>query len=142
MTRRHGFTLVEMLVAMVIFGLVAVSINKVFSAQQRLAVAQVEQASVQSNVRSGSAIVAGELWELASDAGGGSDILAFDAGGLIFEMEKTSHGGSHLRRVKLEGAGEEALPGDLHPDAARALTSAQANVFRALGGGWRVSSAR
>ena len=27
-------------------------------------------------------------------------------------------------------------------DAARALTAAQANVFRALGGGWRVSSAR
>lgn len=87
--RRHGFTLVEMLVAMVIFGLVAASINKIFSAQQRLAVAQVEQASVQSNVRSGSAIIAGELWELASDAAGSSDIVAFDAGGLTYRAMRS-----------------------------------------------------
>jgi prepilin-type N-terminal cleavage/methylation domain-containing protein len=82
--RRQGFSLVEMLVAIVIFGLVAASLNKVFAAQQRLAVTQVEQASLQSNVRSGSTIIASELWELASDAAGGSDIIAFDGGGLTY----------------------------------------------------------
>jgi prepilin-type N-terminal cleavage/methylation domain-containing protein len=87
--RRRGFTLVEMLVAIVIFGLVAASLNKVFAAQQRLAVAQVEQASLQSNVRSGSTIIASELWELASDAGGGSDILEFDVGGLTYRAMRT-----------------------------------------------------
>lgn len=87
--RRHGFSLVEMLVAIVIFGLVAASLNKVFAAQQRLAVTQVEQASLQSNVRSGSTIIASELWELASDAAGGSDIIAFDGGGLTYRAMRT-----------------------------------------------------
>jgi prepilin-type N-terminal cleavage/methylation domain-containing protein len=87
--RRQGLTLVEMMVAIVIFGLVAATLNRVFAAQQRLAVAQVEQASVQSNIRSGSAIVAGELWELATDTAGSSDILAFDAAGLTYRATRT-----------------------------------------------------
>lgn len=87
--RRLGFTLVEMMVALVIFGLVASSINRVFSSQQRLAVAQVEQAAVQSNVRSGGTIVAGELWELATDAAGVSDIIAFDAGGVTYRAMRS-----------------------------------------------------
>jgi len=87
--RRHGFTLIEMLVAVVIFGLVAASLNRVFTAQQRLAVAQVEQASVQANVRSASLIAATELWELASSPAGVSDIITFDASGLTYRAMRS-----------------------------------------------------
>lgn len=87
--RRHGFTLIEMLLAVVILGLAAASVNKVFTAQQRLAVAQVEQASVQANVRSASMIAATELWELASSPAGVSDINTFDAGGLTYRAMRS-----------------------------------------------------
>lgn len=89
MSTRRGFTLVEMLVAVVIFGLVAASVSKVFTAQQRLAVSQVEQASVQSSVRSASLIAATELWELASSPAGISDIQSFDAGGLTYRAMRS-----------------------------------------------------
>lgn len=88
-THRDGFTLVELLVAVVIFGLVAASVNKVFTSQQRLAVAQVEQASVQATVRSASTIAATELWELASSPTGVSDIISFDATGLTYRAMRS-----------------------------------------------------
>lgn len=85
----RGFTLVEMLVALVILGLVTAALNKVFTAQQRLAVTQVEQATLQSNVRSGSMILSNELWELASNSSGVSDISSFDASGLTYRAMRT-----------------------------------------------------
>lgn len=88
-THRDGFTLIEMLIAVVILSLVAASVNKVLTSQQRLAVAQVEQASVQSNVRNGSMIAATELWELASSPAGLSDIKTFDAGGLTYRAMRS-----------------------------------------------------
>jgi prepilin-type N-terminal cleavage/methylation domain-containing protein len=87
--QRGGFTLVEMLVAIVILSLVAASLNKIFSAQQRLAVAQVEQASVQATVRSASTIASTELWELSTSPAGVSDIVNFDATGLTYRAMRT-----------------------------------------------------
>ncbi|HSB53751.1 MAG TPA: prepilin-type N-terminal cleavage/methylation domain-containing protein [Gemmatimonadales bacterium] len=87
--RRWGFTLVEMLVAIVILGLVAASLNKIFNAQQRLAVAQVEQASVQATVRNASTIASTELWELSTSPAGVSDIVNFDATGLSYRAMRT-----------------------------------------------------
>lgn len=87
--RRQGFTLVEMLVAVVILGLVAASLNRVLTSQQRLAVAQVEQASVQATVRSASTIASTELWELATSPGGTSDIQSFDATGLTYRAMRS-----------------------------------------------------
>lgn len=81
---RRGFTLVEMLVAIVILSLVAASLNRVFTSQQRLAVAQVEQATVQATVRSASTIASTELWELSTSPAGISDIQSFDASGLTY----------------------------------------------------------
>jgi prepilin-type N-terminal cleavage/methylation domain-containing protein len=75
MTRR-GFTLVEMMVALVILSLVAAGLSGIFKSQQRMAVTQVEQASLQANVRSASQILSGELRSLASSPTGVSDIIS------------------------------------------------------------------
>jgi prepilin-type N-terminal cleavage/methylation domain-containing protein len=82
--RRRGFTLVELVMALVLLGLVATVLTKVFISQQRLTVAQVEQASMQANVRTGTRIVANELVELSSNALSGSDIITFTATDLVY----------------------------------------------------------
>ena len=64
---RRGFTLVEMLVAMVVVGLVGAALIRLLSNQQRLSVTQVEQAMLQSNVRVGTQVLASELQEMGSD---------------------------------------------------------------------------
>jgi prepilin-type N-terminal cleavage/methylation domain-containing protein len=74
MTHRRGFTLVELVLGLIIMGIVATVLARVFVTQQRLTVAQVEQASMQSNVRTGILIVANELRELAAGVSGGADI--------------------------------------------------------------------
>lgn len=74
MSNRHGFTLVELLMGLIIMGLVAGVLARVFISQQRLTVAQVEQASMQSNVRTGTLILANELREMATGVTGGTDI--------------------------------------------------------------------
>jgi prepilin-type N-terminal cleavage/methylation domain-containing protein len=64
MTQRRGFTLIEVLVALVIMGIVTGAIYQLLNTNQRLALAQSEQASLQSNVRTGSLVVPNELREL------------------------------------------------------------------------------
>ena len=64
MTQRRGFTLVEVLIALVIMGIVTGAIYRLLNTNQRLSLAQAEQVSLQSNVRTGSLIVPSELREL------------------------------------------------------------------------------
>jgi prepilin-type N-terminal cleavage/methylation domain-containing protein len=64
MTQRRGFTLVEVMLALIIMGVVTGAIYKLLNTNQRLAVAQAEQVTLQSNVRTGSLIVPSELREL------------------------------------------------------------------------------
>jgi prepilin-type N-terminal cleavage/methylation domain-containing protein len=70
MSQRRGFTLVEVLLALVIMGVVAGAIYRLLNTNQRLALAQAEQVSLQSNVRTGSLIVPSELRELNTWQGG------------------------------------------------------------------------
>jgi prepilin-type N-terminal cleavage/methylation domain-containing protein len=70
MTQRRGFTLVEVLLALVIMGLVTGAIYRLLVNNQRLAEAQAEQVSLQSNVRTGSLVVPNELRELNTVLGG------------------------------------------------------------------------
>jgi len=79
MRARGGFTLVELLMGLIIMGLVASVIARVFISQQRLTVAQVEQASMQANVRTGTLILANELRELGTGLTSGTDIKSFTA---------------------------------------------------------------
>lgn len=73
MRPRHGFTLVEILVALVIMGLVTGSLFQLLTNTQRLSRAQTEQVDLQSNVRTGSLVVPAELRELNTVLGGLAD---------------------------------------------------------------------
>jgi prepilin-type N-terminal cleavage/methylation domain-containing protein len=64
MRQRRGFTLIELLVALVIMGIVTGAIYKLLNTSQRISLAQAEQVSLQSNVRTGSLVVPNELREL------------------------------------------------------------------------------
>jgi prepilin-type N-terminal cleavage/methylation domain-containing protein len=84
MTRRRGFTLIEILIALVVMGIVSASIYKLLNSTQRLSRAQTEQVSLQSNVRTGSLVVPNELRELNTVLAGGADrndILSMPASG-------------------------------------------------------------
>jgi len=73
MSQRRGFTLVEVLLALVIMGVVTGAIYRLLNTNQRLSLAQAEQVSLQSNVRTGSLIVPSELRELNTWQGGTAD---------------------------------------------------------------------
>jgi prepilin-type N-terminal cleavage/methylation domain-containing protein len=73
MPTRRGFTLVEVLVALVIMGIVTGAIYRLLNTSQRLSLAQAEQVSLQSNVRTGSLVVPNELRELNTWVAGAAD---------------------------------------------------------------------
>jgi multidrug efflux system outer membrane protein len=59
------------------------------------------------------------------------------------ELTRVRYDGGQSSRLDVINADRLALTAQAQTaDAARALTAAQADVFRALGGGWKVSSAR
>jgi prepilin-type N-terminal cleavage/methylation domain-containing protein len=89
MKGHRGFTLAELLIALVVMGLVAAGLARVFITQQRLTVAQVEQASMQANVRTGTLILANELRELATGVSGGVDIQSFTATSLRYRAMRS-----------------------------------------------------
>jgi prepilin-type N-terminal cleavage/methylation domain-containing protein len=87
MTQRRGFTLVEILLALVIMGVVTGALYRLLNTSQRLAVAQAEQVSLQSNVRTGSLVVPNELRELNTWQGGAAaqnDVTVADADGITY----------------------------------------------------------
>jgi prepilin-type N-terminal cleavage/methylation domain-containing protein len=89
MNRQRGFTLVELIMGLIIMGMVSAVLARVFISQQRLTVAQVEQASMQANVRTGTLILANELRELATGVSGGTDIKAFSATSLTYRAMRS-----------------------------------------------------
>lgn len=80
---RSGFTLLELVIALVVFSLAAGSIGRVMVNSQRLSRAQIEIISMQSNLRTGALVVPTELRELATD-GTNSDILAMTSSSITF----------------------------------------------------------
>ena len=85
--RRAGFTLVELLVALVIFVLVAASLYRVLNVSQRTARTQTEKAAMQGSLRSGLQLAMAEIQELWSDDDAlapGSAITAMSATGMSY----------------------------------------------------------
>jgi prepilin-type N-terminal cleavage/methylation domain-containing protein len=73
--RRRGFTLVELLIAMVLLGIFATGLYKVLLNNQRTFAAQTQRIDLQQNIRAAATILPGEFREM--DAGD-SDIIAMD----------------------------------------------------------------
>ena len=69
MRNRKGYTLIELMVALVVLLLVTGSIYKLLVSSQRLARAQADRVDLQSNVRSASIIIPSELRELNAVVG-------------------------------------------------------------------------
>jgi len=73
---RRGFTLVELLIALVITGMVGVGLTRLLTSSQRLATTQVETALQQAMMRQGNHLLVTEIQELGSDTSGVADIIA------------------------------------------------------------------
>ena len=88
MRPRHGFTLIEVVIALVIMGVVTGAVYQLLNTTQRLSLAQAEQVSLQSNVRTGSLVVPNELRELNTVLGSldptQNDVLDADADGIQY----------------------------------------------------------
>jgi len=76
-------TLIELMVALVVFALVAGTISRFLVNSQRIARAQIERIGLQSDLRTGALIVPAELRELAAN-GASSDILGMGANSITF----------------------------------------------------------
>ncbi len=83
MTRR-GFTLVEMLVALVLLAIVSAAIYRVLNQQQRVSTAQTEQVGLQSGVRTIASVAGEELRELGASSSGASDIVSMSANAITY----------------------------------------------------------
>src|SRR5438093_1988928 len=70
---RRGFTLIELMIALVLLGLVSAAVYKVLVNNQRIYLAQTQTIDLNQNMRAAAAILPAELREL--DAADG-DILA------------------------------------------------------------------
>ncbi len=113
-SRRGGFTLVELLVAVVVAGILMTAIFQVLVSQQRIFTVQRERIQSQQTVRSGLEIMAAELRELSPGEG---DFLMAEPDEVEFRVvrgmgvacEKTSDSPLILRVV---GQGQGIVEGD------------------------------
>ena len=79
----RGFTLTELMIALVVFIIAATSISRFALTSQRVSQAQIEIIAMQSNLRTGTLVVPTELRELAAN-GTGSDILTMGSSSITF----------------------------------------------------------
>jgi len=77
---RRGFTLIELMIALVLLGLVSTAVYKVLVNNQRVYLAQTQTIDLQQNIRAGAAILPAEFREL--DAADG-DIAAMGSDSIV-----------------------------------------------------------
>ena len=86
---RRGFSLLEVTAALVLLGLVSATVYRVLLTQQRLAQLQVEEMSLQANLRAGVGALTAELQEIAVDSAG-SDIQALGRDSITYRAMRTA----------------------------------------------------
>lgn len=82
-TSRRGFSLVELLIAIIMFGIVGASIFGLLTRSQRLSRAQADRATMQANIRAGMGLISSELREL-NVSGTQSDIQSLSATNITY----------------------------------------------------------
>jgi prepilin-type N-terminal cleavage/methylation domain-containing protein len=82
MTNHRGFTLVEVLIALVLLGIVSTALYQLLVANQRLYRAQVESVATNESARATIAILPGEIRELSAGSG---DVIAMDGTSLTYK---------------------------------------------------------
>lgn len=82
MRNQRGFTLVEILTALVLFGIVSVSLYELLVSSQRVYQQQTERVAVNESARAAISILPGELRELSA---GGGDITSISATSLSYK---------------------------------------------------------
>ncbi|HKI94773.1 MAG TPA: prepilin-type N-terminal cleavage/methylation domain-containing protein [Gemmatimonadales bacterium] len=83
--RSEGFSLIELLVALVIFSIVSTAIYQLLVSNQRLYRAQAAKVDLSQNVRAAVSILPDELRELDADDPAGSDILGMTSNALTYK---------------------------------------------------------
>jgi prepilin-type N-terminal cleavage/methylation domain-containing protein len=81
MRTQRGFTLIEILIALVLMGIVSTALYQLLVSNQRLYRAQVESVAINESARAAVAIVPSEIRELSAGEG---DIVAMDATSLTY----------------------------------------------------------
>lgn len=85
MTNRRGFTLVELIIALVLVGIVGTAIYQLLTANQRIYREQSERVDVNQNARAAISILPGEIRELDAGDAAGSDIITMTATSLSYK---------------------------------------------------------
>lgn len=88
MARRPGFTLSEMLVALVLTALIGSALQRMVVTARRLAVSQSERARLQATLRTGTQVIAAELREVAVDSAGGDGLLHLGADSVTYRAAR------------------------------------------------------
>jgi prepilin-type N-terminal cleavage/methylation domain-containing protein len=73
--KRHGFTMIELLIVMVVMGVVTAALVRGLNNASRVSQAQAQKSDMQSNLRAGAGFLPAEFREIANDASS-SDLLA------------------------------------------------------------------
>lgn len=85
-TNRGGFTLVELLIAMVLMGIVSAAIYQTLLSNQRVYRAQTQRVELNDNLRSALSVLPGEFRELNSSDPAGSDIIAMGDSAITYKV--------------------------------------------------------
>lgn len=85
---RRGFTLVELMIALILMSVVGTVIYRLVSSTQRVATAQAERMLLQSNVRTGALVVPAELREIATNAAGQTDLVQIAADSVTYRAAR------------------------------------------------------
>lgn len=82
MRHERGFTLVEILIALVLMGIVSTALYQLLVANQRLYRAQVQNVEINESARAAVSILPGEIRELSA---GGGDVMAMNGTSLTYK---------------------------------------------------------
>jgi prepilin-type N-terminal cleavage/methylation domain-containing protein len=83
---RRGFTLIELMMSLVLFGIVSVPLYAILVNQQRTYRQETQRIDLNGTVRIGAAVLPAELRELDAGDPAGSDIISMTSSGIVYKV--------------------------------------------------------